>query len=208
MKEYKVVFWDFDGVIKDSVDVKAQIFFELFLPLGEPIAVRVRQHHIANGGMSRFEKIPLYLQWAGLETSAANIDRFCARFAQMVLPAVLAAPWVPGAEFILRGNPYCQTFIAVSATPQGQLEEILGMLDLTSCFSKVYGAPTRKGDALHTVLIDRDFQPSECLMIGDALEDLRAAEANKVPFLLRRHVSNTEIFSAYAGPSIEDFTGL
>jgi histidinol phosphatase-like enzyme len=42
-------------------------------------------------------------------------------------------------------------------------------------------------------------------MIGDALADLEAAEANAVPFLLRRHATNAELFSSYVGPSVEDF---
>ena len=58
-----IVFWDFDGVIKDSVEVKAAAFERLFLPYGAEIARRVRQHHEAHGGMSRFDKVPLYLAW-------------------------------------------------------------------------------------------------------------------------------------------------
>ena len=67
MTNYKILFWDFDGVIKDSVEVKTQAFFQLFEPFGELVAEKVRKHHEAHGGMSRFDKFPIYLQWAGLE---------------------------------------------------------------------------------------------------------------------------------------------
>ena len=30
LKKYKNIFWDFDGVIKDSVDVKSEAFLNLF----------------------------------------------------------------------------------------------------------------------------------------------------------------------------------
>jgi|TARA_Y100000310_G_C20511448_1_gene729077 beta-phosphoglucomutase-like phosphatase (HAD superfamily) len=33
----KVIFWDFDGVIKDSVNVKTRAFEKLFLPFGENV---------------------------------------------------------------------------------------------------------------------------------------------------------------------------
>ena len=46
---YKLYFWDFDGVIKDSVDVKTQAYFQLFEPFGLDVAERVRQHHEAMG---------------------------------------------------------------------------------------------------------------------------------------------------------------
>ena len=42
-------------------------------------------------------------------------------------------------------------------------------------------------------------------LIGDAKADLKAASVNRVAFLLRRHKSNTEIFSSYFGPSVGDF---
>lgn len=206
LRWYKAIFWDFDGVIKESVEVKNRAFYQLFLPYGDVVALRVCEHHIANGGMSRMDKMPLYLQWAGQAGSVSTIDAFCRRFGEMVLQAVVDAPWVPGVEVLLRANPHRQTFFVVSATPQGELEEILHRLDLMQCFSRIYGAPTRKTDAIQMALAEQGLEPCDCVMIGDALADLEAAEANAVPFLLRRHATNAELFSSYAGPSVEDFT--
>lgn len=189
------------------MEVKNRAFYQLFLPYGEVVALRVSEHHIANGGMSRMDKIPLYLQWAGQAGSGSTIDEFCMRFGEMVLQAVVDAPWVPGVELLLRTNPYLQTMFVVSATPQGELEEILGKLDLTQCFSQIYGAPICKMDAIQMAIAVQGLKPSDCLMIGDAVADLEAAEINGVPFLLRRHATNAELFSSYAGPSVEDFAG-
>jgi phosphoglycolate phosphatase-like HAD superfamily hydrolase len=205
LRQHKAIFWDFDGVIKESVEVKGRAFYQMFLPYGGVVALRVCEHHIANGGMSRMDKMPLYLKWAGETGSVSNIDAFCLRYGEMVLQAVVEAPWVPGVESLLRTNPYRQSQLVVSATPQGELEEIIRKLDLTQCFSRVYGAPIRKKDAIQMVLAEQGLEPSDCLMIGDALADLEAAEANAVPFLLRRHTTNAELFSSYAGPSVEDF---
>jgi len=205
LRQHKAIFWDFDGVIKESVEVKNRAFYQLFLPFGDVVALRVCEHHIGNGGMSRMDKMPLYLQWAGQASTASTIDAFCRRFGEMVLQAVVDAAWVPGVESLLRANPYRQTFFVVSATPQGELEEILHKLDLTQCFSRIYGAPTRKKDAVRMALAEQGLEPCDCLMIGDALADLEAAEANAVPFLLRRHATNSELFSNYVGPSVEDF---
>lgn len=105
----------------------------------------------------------------------------------------------------MRANPYRQTFFVVSATPQGELEEILHRLELTQCFSRIYGAPTRKKDAIRMALAEQGLEPCDSLMIGDALADLKAAEANAVPFLLRRHATNAELFSNYVGLSVKDF---
>lgn len=202
----KVIFWDFDGVIKDSIEVKTQAFVDLFRPFGDAVSERVRDHHLAHGGMSRFDKVPLYLQWAGTEYDSATAAEYCDRFSQLVLQGVINAPWVAGVESFLRGNPHRQKFIVVSATPQDELAHILRALDLTNCFTEVFGAPTCKEDAIRITLAACSQEPHDCLMIGDARADLEAAQANAIPFLLRRHDTNADVFATYTGPSIKDFS--
>ncbi len=80
IKIAKVVFWDFDGVIKDSVEVKSDAFEQLFLPFGKDIAKKVRIHHEENGGISRFDKLPIYLDWAGQTLSTQLIDEYSGKF--------------------------------------------------------------------------------------------------------------------------------
>ena len=38
-------FFDFDGVLKESLDVKAEAFQELFSPYGKDVSVKIRQRH-------------------------------------------------------------------------------------------------------------------------------------------------------------------
>lgn len=208
MSLFKLVFWDFDGVIKDSVEVKTQAFSQLFEPYGAEVAERVRNHHEDHGGMSRFEKIPLYLEWAGELVTPGRIDEYCQRFSRLAFQGVIDAPWVPGAEALLRGNPYRQKFVLVTATPQGEIEEILAALKLRSCFMDVFGAPTSKKEAIRITLASCKIEPQHCLMIGDAKADWDAAQANQSHFLLRRHASNGRVFENYTGDSVEDLAGL
>jgi len=205
LKEFKLIFWDFDGVIKDSVEIKTQVYFSLFEPFGIDIAEKVRKHHIANSGISRFDKLPIYLKWAGVVPDEKIVNEYCENFSKHVLHEVINSPWVDGAETYLRNNNHKQIFVVISATPQEELEYILKALDLVRCFSRIFGAPISKQDAIFKTIQDLDLDPSECLMIGDATADLKAASVNRVAFLLRRHKSNTEIFSSYFGPSVGDF---
>ena len=55
----KTIFFDFDGVLAESVQVKSQAYYDLYLPYGEETAGKVLQHHIDNGGVSRYEKLKL-----------------------------------------------------------------------------------------------------------------------------------------------------
>lgn len=205
LKEFNTIFWDFDGVIKDSVEVKTDAYIKLFEVFGLDVVEKVRHHHKCNGGMSRFDKFPIYLKWAGVKPAPEIIEDYSNKFSQLVLQGVIDSPWVSGAEQYLRKNEYKQTFVLVSATPQDELEFILDALDLTECFTKIFGAPINKVNAIADALKSLNLDPSSCLMIGDSLADLNAASSNKVHFLLRRHIGNAEIFSAYTKPSIEHF---
>lgn len=208
IERYKLIFWDFDGVIKDSVAVKTQVFVKLFEPFGFYVAESVKSHHEANGGMSRYDKIPYYLRLAGEEPTEDRVNDLCDRFGKMVLQGVVDSPWVAGAEIYLRTNPYQQTFVLVSATPQEELEQILLMLDLRACFKAVFGVPTSKKEAIHMTLNNYNLASHDCLMIGDARADLEAAHANKIPFLLRRHATNISVFQHYCGASVADFSAF
>lgn len=199
-----LIFWDFDGVIKDSVEVKTAAFERLFLPYGAEIARRVRQHHEANGGVSRFDKIPLYLAWAGEQASPAQVAAFCERFSQAVLQGVIDAPWVPGVREYLLEHCSKQYFVLVTATPQEEIEQILAALELTHCFREVHGAPTKKASAIGVVLARQKCTPEQALMVGDAETDRQAAQANAVPFLLRRTPLNLSIQASHGGPMFDD----
>lgn len=200
----RLVFWDFDGVIKESLRVKSDAFVRLFAAAGPAVGDQVRAHHEANGGMSRFDKIPIYLGYAGEPADPSRVEALCNRFGDLVRQGVIESAWVPGVEKYLRANAGRQTFVVVSATPQEELEEILNALRLRECFAAVYGAPLAKTEAIRRVLTDRGAAAADCLMVGDARADLEAARANGVPFLLRRHDTNAAVFAQYDGPSFTD----
>lgn len=206
MKERNVIFWDFDGVIKESVDVKTEAYVSLFAAFGEGVADRVRRHHEHNGGMSRFEKLPLYLSWAHADDGPEEVSRYCDMFAGVVRQAVLNSEWVPGVYKYLETHHARQRFVLVSATPQGEIEDIARTLGIAAWFREIHGAPTKKGDAVAGVLMRWGCRKEECLMIGDSAADLVAAERAGVEFLLRRTRLNRDLQCTYAGPQCEDFT--
>jgi phosphoglycolate phosphatase-like HAD superfamily hydrolase len=204
LRRARLVFWDFDGVIKDSVSVKTEAFERLFLPYGAEVARKVREHHEANGGMSRFDKMPIYLQWAGQDASAVSVQKFCDRFSELALQAVIDAPWVPGVRAYIEKHHADQPFVLVTATPQGEIETILRATGITHRFREVHGSPTAKAAAIAGVLQRWQLDPGAAVFVGDAGADLAAATANQVTFLLRRTPLNVRLRDGYAGLSFDD----
>lgn len=205
MKEHKVIFWDFDGVIKESVGVKTDAYVRLFEPFGAAVAERVREHHERHGGMSRFEKIPLYLSWAGQPQTLEEVSRYCDSFGTNVYRGVLECPWVPGARRYLANHYQRQAFILVSATPQGELRRILQALEIADYFREVHGAPVSKTAAIASALARHRWAREEALSIGDATADYEAAIANGIEFLLRRSQLNGDLQRRHAGAQCDDF---
>jgi HAD superfamily hydrolase (TIGR01549 family) len=203
LQEKQIIFWDFDGVIKDSVTVKSAGYETLFAEYGKKISTKVRQHHEEHGGVSRFEKIPLYLSWAGEVDTSENVQEFCDRFSAIVKQAVIDAPWVPGVREYLLSKNENQRFVLVTATPQDEIEQILQALSIIHCFTEIHGAPKPKTLAVQEVLERLQCSPDRALLVGDSDSDLNAAEANQVPFLLRETQYNKDLQKSYSGPTFE-----
>lgn len=201
-----VVFWDFDGVVKDSVAVKSDAFERLFQRYGDAVAARVRAHHEAHGGISRYEKIPIYLRWAGESADPEQVQHFCDEFAGLVRQAVVDSPWVPGAREYLLEHSAVKRFVLLSATPHEEIVSIIATLGIQHCFREVHGAPAPKASSIEGVLDRWGCEPGCALMIGDADADLAAARATGVPFLLRCTPLNGTLQSMHRGPMFDDFT--
>jgi phosphoglycolate phosphatase-like HAD superfamily hydrolase len=96
-----------------------------------------------------------------------------------------------------------QHFVLVTATPQEEIQQILRVLNISHYFRGVHGAPKKKAVALREVLERLACSAEHSLMVGDSESDLRAAEENEVPFLLRCTPENLALQSKYSGPMFE-----
>jgi phosphoglycolate phosphatase-like HAD superfamily hydrolase len=205
LKDRSVLFWDFDGVIKDSVAVKTNAYAQLFSRYGTDIEARVRDHHERHGGMSRFEKIPLYLGWAGQPVTQEEVDQMCAAFSALVMQDVVDSAWVPGAREYLDKNHKRQRLVLLTATPQYEMERILDLLHITHWFKEIHGAPTSKAEAIGSVVARWRVPLTDALLIGDSRSDYLAAQATGVDFLLRQTPFNSALQVEHTGRQCQDF---
>jgi HAD superfamily hydrolase (TIGR01549 family) len=205
----KAIFYDFDGVIKDSTQIKTEAFYELYLPFGEEIAQKALGHHIAHGGISRFEKFKFYhATFLNITLTQDEIYDWAEKFSNLVLKKVIDSKYVPGAETILKtlSKEYDQYII--TGTPKNEIDIILDELGLTNFFKEVYGSPENKVSITKHILKQQKYSSNEVLFIGDASTDYEAAKAFDIPFLLREHEENIELFSSIDVVKTKDLTDL
>ena len=201
----KTIFLDFDGVIKESVEVKSKAFEQLFITFDEGVARRVKEHHEENGGMSRFDKLPIYLEWAKLKPTDELVNNYSDKFSALVKQKVIDSDWVPYVYQFIRDNIYKQSFFIITATPQSEIEEIVQAIGLLDYFKKIVGAPVMKSDALRKVIEEFCVDRSLAVMIGDSISDYEAAMDNQISFILRRTALNKSLQMELGCAMINDF---
>ncbi|MCT4560948.1 MAG: HAD family hydrolase [Crocinitomicaceae bacterium] len=189
----KNIFFDFDGVIKDSTRVKSDAFYALYEPFGKEIAMKVVEHHQLHGGVSRFEKFKLYHQeHLGVSLNEKEIQEWAHKFSELVLEKVISADYIEGAPGIFkelkRQNINC--FI-ITGTPQNEIEFILKELGIYDYFKAIGGSPIKKKEWCDTFLSGFKLSANETLFIGDATTDYEAAQYAKTHFLLIENEENS-----------------
>ena len=121
MKPIDAIFFDFDGVILESVDIKGWAFGKLFENYPQHVD-KIVVFHFANGGMSRFDKFRyIYKNILNKPLPDEEFDALCLKFSDLAFKRVLKCEFVPGAlEFL--GKYYKKiNFYIISGTPQDEI---------------------------------------------------------------------------------------
>ncbi len=181
----QAVFFDFDGVILDSVDVKTRAFALMFRRYGPEVEKAVVEYHLAHGGVSRFEKFGYaHTQLLGKPIDQEELDALGREFVELALQGVLDAPFMPGALRALEYLKQQETpAFVVSGTPDEEIKIVVGKRELASYFVEVHGSPRKKVEIVGDLARRFHLSLPQCLFIGDAMTDFHAAQAREVPFL-------------------------
>ncbi len=182
---WQAVFFDFDGVIAASLEVKVRAFATLFAPYGQVVQGEVIRYHRANGGMPRHLKLRHCFEViAGKSINDQELAQMGHNFADLVLEEVVAAPLIAGALSTLEQllDSSIPAFV-VSGTPQDEMRSIVNRKGLQPYFTEVHGSPRTKTEIIGDIMNRFHFTPESCLFIGDALADYRAAIATGLQFL-------------------------
>jgi len=184
MKETQAFFFDFDGVLADSVEVKTRAFAKLFKPYGAEIAAKVVDHHRRYGGMTRVEKFRYYYrEFLKKPLDDDVMERLCSEFSKLVVDQVVVSPEIPGAEaFLTKWHDHIPCFV-ISATPDNEIRKIVRRRGLEGFFKEVLGSSANKTENLKHLLDKYALEPAKCVFFGDAESDYLAAKNCKVAFI-------------------------
>ena len=191
------------------MNVKTEAFRTMYLPYGQEIATRVVVHHLANGGISRFDKFRLYHgEWLGIKVTDELLRSLAKQFSTLVMESVIKAPEVPGASEFLYKNREKYKFWIISGTPTDEMKRIARKRKIYRFFHEIFGSPVLKTVWAAHIIKEWDLKPEETVFVGDANTDYEAAVENDLHFILRETKDNAGLFIKHKGPRIRDFTEL
>lgn len=182
---YRYIFFDFDGVIVDSVDAKIAAFGELYDEFGSEVRRKVEAYQRAVPGETRFDKIPrFHRDLLGISLTSSQVSEWCDRLSDIVLDQVVASPLLPDVAQVLgmlmrQGTP---CFI-VSGTPDDELHQIVQRKGLDPFFKSVHGSPAKKAAIVREIMSGLGIAAEDCLFIGDAMTDFDCAAECGLGFL-------------------------
>lgn len=181
----KAIFFDFDGVILESADIKTKAFRDLFSYVPEHVD-QIVDYHIANAGVNRYEKFEyIYANIIKEGLSGEKKEELSKKFSELVLKEIRICPFVPGTEdFLKRYHGILQLFVA-SATPEAELRDIVKERNINPYFKGVFGAPRKKSEIVLKVMQETGLKKDEIIFVGDTTADLEHARICGVGFIGR-----------------------
>lgn len=194
-KGIKSIFFDFDGVILDSVDSKSAAFEGLYKKYGKEISSKVREFHIKNGGISRFEKFKYWhKEYLGIELDDKGINELANSFSVLVFNKVVNSSKIHGIDKFLEKNFGKYGYWLITGTPTNEIHRILKKINYLKFFKGIFGSPKSKFYWIEKLINENNLNRNEILFIGDSITDHKAASFSQIKFALINHKYNFKTF--------------
>ena len=184
LDKYKVLLWDFDGVILDSNPVRTYGFEEVLKGYPQQQVDVLMVFHKQNGGLPRYDKFRYFFEKIrGEQVSDAEIASLSARFSEIMLDRLMdRSLLIPDSVDFIKANHTKFIMHIVSGSDQAELRKVCDYQCLTQYFVSVVGSPVLKPQLVKQLLHDYGYQKIEVAFIGDSVNDYDAAVANNIDF--------------------------
>lgn len=179
-----VILWDFDGVILDSMPIRKFGFEKVLEDYPKDQVNSLLDFHAKNGGLSRYVKFRYFFEnIRNEELSEKKLKELTEAYSTIMRKELVARDrLIPQTiEFIKRNQENYKMHI-VSGSDGEELRTLCEKLNISSYFNSIAGSPTPKKELVGTLIDERNYKPGDLCLIGDSINDLEAAEINKIDF--------------------------
>lgn len=204
--ENKVILWDFDGVIMDSMAIRSNGFSLVLNSFPDEQVQELMDFHNLNGGLSRYVKFRYFFEKIrGEVITEEQVLDYAASFSEIMLNALIDENLLisDSVNFIKQNYDKYEMHI-VSGSDGNELRKICEALNLSKYFKSINGSPTPKKQLVKDLLLDFRYLNTDVILVGDSINDLEAAEASAImfygynnPSLSKESENYIESFSAF-----------
>ena len=185
IQSFEALFWDFDGVLMNSNEIRDQGFVKVLAPYPESEVEKLLKFHRENGGLSRYVKFRYFFEEIrGEQITEEQIQHWADRFSS-IMQNMLNDPDLlinETLELVKRYSAEVPMFI-VSGSDQTELRKVCESHGIDRYFKRIHGSPTPKKQWVNTILKEEKLNPERCILIGDSINDYEAAFENNMHFM-------------------------
>lgn len=182
--EVAAIFFDFDGVILDSVMLKEQVFRDMVAREWPEHVDACMDYFLSHGGTSRIQKFRwIWSNILGREMDESAIDALGREFSRRVYELVVGCAYIPGADRFLDAFADRVPSFVISGTPEPELRGIVRDRGMSGFFRGVFGSPPTKVQIGERIFAEHGYRREHVWFIGDATTDRDAARALGVRFV-------------------------
>lgn len=184
MKIPDVIFWDFDGVILNSIPIRDKGFLHIFKDYPKELVNKLLEYHHKNGGLSRYVKIRYFYEELLKEPISEEKIQDLAQEFSIIMRKELINPELLIQDSLSFIQKYYQNskFHIVSGSDQNELRFLCKELQIDKYFLSIHGSPTPKKQLIENILNEKNYSKEDCVLIGDSINDYEAAEHNQIGF--------------------------
>ena len=197
MKKYSHLFFDCDGVILNSNKIKTDAFYKLALNFGELQAQKLVNHHLENGGISRYEKIKFFQKNILKNTNIKLYQELVDNYGKILKEKLIKAEISKGVFKIKQFFPNSKITV-VSGSDQNELRWLFKEKRIDHLFNNgIFGSPKNKIEILEEIF--SGFKGEEkSIFIGDSKYDFEVSKFFKIDFAFISEWSDLSDWTKFA----------
>lgn len=199
LKNYKVILWDFDGVIMDSNAVRDIGFEKVLANYPKESIEELMKFHHQNGGLSRYVKFRYFFEEIlKQEITEEKIQELASSFS-VIMKSLLVNPQllIEDSLNFIKSNYQNYNMHIVSGSDQNELRFLCSEMKLSQYFKSIHGSPTAKKDLVKQVLEINNYKKDNSILIGDSINDYEAAINNGIDFMGYNNLTLKKVQSNY-----------
>ncbi|OEK01636.1 haloacid dehalogenase [Roseivirga sp. 4D4] len=180
----EAIFWDFDGVLMDSMPVRNAGFRTVLADYPKDQVDSLMEFHLANGGLSRYVKFRYFFEEIREEPiTNEEVNQWASKFSSIMIKSLINPDLLlfDSNQFVKQYADQLKMHI-VSGSDQNELIHICESLELSRSFVSIKGSPTTKKDLVRQVLAEHQYDRKKTILIGDSINDYEAANENQILF--------------------------